>query len=104
MVARATVKDFFGGPPHHTYQHISPDVKCMNVETAKTYTFHEASHLNGYPAKTIGKYLTVSNVLEELKYSYTKVAKIELTDGWYAIDAILDVPCQSSFLRKSYLL
>ncbi|PIA59575.1 hypothetical protein AQUCO_00400456v1 [Aquilegia coerulea] len=212
QVARATVKDFFGGPPHQTYQskHISPEVKCMNGETAEIYTFHEASHLDGigadafrhmlaqsgvsmqyatrewvanhykwivwklacyergYPAKTIGKYLTVSNVLEELKYRYerevnhahrsalkrilegdaspasmvvlcisairsnlddrldlepavaiyedtnklsgakmadnSKVAKIELTDGWYAIDAILDVPLSKQLVAKKLFI
>ncbi|KAF9588565.1 hypothetical protein IFM89_013417 [Coptis chinensis] len=200
QVARATVKDFFGRPPCHTNQleHVPPEVRCMNAESAATYMFHDASHLDGigaesfhnmlaqcgvsmqyvsrgwvenhykwivwklacyersYPTKATGKYLTVSNVLEELKYRYERevnhahrsalkrilegdaspssmvvlcisairfnpqkrlekecvmapsgdgnrftgskmaencgVAKIELTDGWYAMDAILDVP------------
>ncbi|XP_019053257.1 PREDICTED: protein BREAST CANCER SUSCEPTIBILITY 2 homolog B-like isoform X2 [Nelumbo nucifera] len=115
-----------------------------------------ACYERGYPAKASGKYLTVSNVLEELKYRYERevnhghrsalkrilegdappasmvvlcisaircypnlklgnecvmasceeikklsgsnsvnnnsVAKIELTDGWYSLDALLDVP------------
>ncbi|KAK2443086.1 hypothetical protein P8452_21474 [Trifolium repens] len=98
-----------------------------------------------YPARCAGKFLTVSNVLEELKYRYerevnhghrstikkilegdglpssmmilcissihsdhvlesetlfeaqtgnqsTEAVKVELTDGWYSINAILDVP------------
>nr|CAD1839858.1 unnamed protein product [Ananas comosus var. bracteatus] len=81
-----------------------------------------------YPAVAGGKYLTVSNVLEELKYRYERevnyghrstikkilegdaspasamilcvsairshsdhAAKVELTDGWYPLDAVLDV-------------
>ncbi|CAN6711830.1 unnamed protein product [Malus baccata var. baccata] len=92
-----------------------------------------------YPAKSFGKFLTVSNVLEELKYRYERevnhghrsaikkilegdaspsslvvlcisairsncdpnmetssgaenssAAKVELTDGWYSVDAVLD--------------
>uniref|UniRef100_A0A2N9G9N3 Tower domain-containing protein n=1 Tax=Fagus sylvatica TaxID=28930 RepID=A0A2N9G9N3_FAGSY len=98
-----------------------------------------------YPAKAAGKFLTMSNVLEELKYRYERevnnahrsaikrilegdaspsammvlcisaicsncdlenetcsvavigaennnATKVELTDGWYAMDAVLDVP------------
>ncbi|KAK7344501.1 hypothetical protein VNO77_14169 [Canavalia gladiata] len=98
-----------------------------------------------YPAKSAGKFLTIANVLEELKYRYerevnhghrstikkilegdalpsvmmilcissihsnhvpksgtfletqtgalkTEPVKVELTDGWYSMDAILDVP------------
>ncbi|XP_049936244.1 protein BREAST CANCER SUSCEPTIBILITY 2 homolog A-like isoform X2 [Nymphaea colorata] len=73
-----------------------------------------------YPAQVGRTLLTVANILEELKYSpYKKletldkpkdkpssstsiddlanpvkheVAKIELTDGWYSVNAVLDVP------------
>ncbi|KAF3962282.1 hypothetical protein CMV_013187 [Castanea mollissima] len=69
-----------------------------------------------YPEIAAGKFLTVSNVLEELKYRYERevnhghysaikrilegvigaensnVTKVELTDGWYAIHAVLDEP------------
>ncbi|XP_059463227.1 protein BREAST CANCER SUSCEPTIBILITY 2 homolog B isoform X2 [Corylus avellana] len=104
-----------------------------------------ACYERSYPTKAAGKFLTVSNVLEELKYRYERevnhghrssikrilegdaspssmivlcisaicsncdlktetssmaaigdecssTTKVELTDGWYAMDAVLDVP------------
>ncbi|KAF8402568.1 hypothetical protein HHK36_010654 [Tetracentron sinense] len=123
-----------------------------------------ACYERGYPAKATGKYLTVSNVLEELKYRYEKeinhahrsalkrilegdaspasmvvlcvsairfspdpmlgiglsmashedakkfsdtnwtessnVAKIELTDGWYSLDALLDAPLSKQLAAR----
>ncbi|KAL5720910.1 hypothetical protein ACHQM5_013536 [Ranunculus cassubicifolius] len=190
---KATLEDFFGGPPSHTSksEHVPSEVQHMNPETADAYIFQDPSHMDGigpegfhhmlaqsgasmkcatkdwvanhykwiiwklacyercYPTKTSGEFLTISNVLEELKYRYERevnhahrsalkrilegdaspasmvvlcisairfkpnerlelehalaphedsakvaensnLAKIELTDGWYAVDATLD--------------
>ncbi|XP_042510646.1 protein BREAST CANCER SUSCEPTIBILITY 2 homolog B-like isoform X2 [Macadamia integrifolia] len=121
-----------------------------------------ACYERGYPAEASGRYLTVSNVIEELKYRYERevnhghrsavkrilegdaspasmmvlcisairsypdpkletvhpmpsyedakkingsnlfkssnVGKVELTDGWYSLDALLDVPLSKQLL------
>ncbi|KEH25626.1 breast cancer type 2 susceptibility-like protein [Medicago truncatula] len=166
--ARIHIKEFFAVPPLKKKVHFPNPVRQVTSGNAGEYIFHDGSDDNGIGgeafihllaqhgaslhlvafilARCAGKFLTVSNVLEELKYRYERevnhghrsiikkvleegdilpssmmilcissihsnhvmesgtlfqaqtgnksreAVKVELTDGWYSINAILDAP------------
>ncbi|XP_044355538.1 protein BREAST CANCER SUSCEPTIBILITY 2 homolog B isoform X10 [Triticum aestivum] len=175
---RKTWKEYFGGPPcfNCLAEHIIDEVKLMDAKGAERWVNNHykwiiwklASLERCYPTKAAGKFLTVANVLDELKYRYDREvnnghrsaikkilegnalpslmmvlcisaiyshpdvhkleavgtdenensiknksllaakrnmpAHIELTDGWYALEASLDVALSEQLQKRKLFI
>uniref|UniRef100_A0A453E485 Tower domain-containing protein n=1 Tax=Aegilops tauschii subsp. strangulata TaxID=200361 RepID=A0A453E485_AEGTS len=85
---RKTWKEYFGGPPcfNCLAEHIIDEVKLMDAKGAERWVNNHykwivwklASLERCYPTKAAGKFLTVANVLDELKYRYALEASLDV--------------------------